>query len=96
MRAKLILHEKNVDERNNIVEMKIWQLPQPTFDSPAGFKYSLVYIDHNVRVIGYDNAEGKGDHRHIKGREESYRFHSLRKLVADFFKDIDRYKGGKL
>jgi hypothetical protein len=43
------------------------------------------------RVIGYDNAEGKGDHRHYDDREKPYTFRSLRKLVEDFSKDIERY-----
>ena len=31
---------------------------------PFGIKYSVVYIKDGKRVLGYDNAEGKGDHKH--------------------------------
>jgi len=44
--------------------MKIWQVPVSE-DKPHGYKYSLVYIVGGERLIGYDNAEGKGDHRHF-------------------------------
>ena len=44
------------------------------------------------RVIGYDNGEGKGDHRHHSGKEEAYRFESIDKLFDDFLEDVRRYK----
>jgi hypothetical protein len=96
MKAKLARHEKIIDELGNIIEIKMWQLSEPTEDKPHGYKYSLVYIVEDIRVVGYDNAEGKGDHRHIKGVIESCRFISLRKLAHDFYKDVERYKRGEL
>ncbi len=94
MKAKLIRHEKVIDELGNNIEIKMWQLPKPTKDRPHGYKYSLVYIADDERIIGYDNAEGKGEHRHIRERVEPYRFVSIKKLVQDFYSDIERYKGG--
>lgn len=96
MRAELIRHNRIIDEIGNIVEIKLWQLPNPTPDKPHGFKYSLVYIVGNKRIIGYDNSEGKGDYRHVKGVVEPYRFTSLEKLSEDFKQDIERYKRGVL
>ena len=96
MRAKLIRHEKVIDELGNTVEIKMWKLPKATKDKPYGYKYSLVYIVDDERIIGYDNAERKEDHRHIGGRVEPYRFVSLRKLAHDFYRDIERYKRGEL
>jgi len=96
MKAQLIRHEQVIDELGNVIEVKMWRLPASTDDRPHGYKYSLVYIVDDIRVIGYDNAEGKGDHRHIRGKIESYNFISLRKLAHDFYKDIEKYKGGKL
>jgi hypothetical protein len=92
MKAKLIRHEKVIDELGNTVEMKMWELPESAQDRPHGYKYSLVYIVDDMRVIGYDNAEGRGDHRHIKGVIEPYKFISLQKLTQDFYRDIERYK----
>jgi len=65
----------------------------PSTEKPYGYKYSLVYIVEDTRVIGYDNAEGKGDHRHIRGKTEPYKFVSLRKLANDFYRDIERKRG---
>ncbi|OGW41369.1 MAG: hypothetical protein A2Y97_04935 [Nitrospirae bacterium RBG_13_39_12] len=96
MRAKIIRHEKIIDELGNTVEIKMWQLSQPSMEKPHGYKYSLVYIVEDTRVIGYDNAEGKGDHRHIRGKTEPYKFVSLRKLANDFYRDIERYKRGEI
>lgn len=63
-----------------------------TVDKPYGFKYSLVYIVNNKRIVGYDNAVGKGDHRHYKEREEPYLFVSLEKLAEDFYRDVENTK----
>jgi len=91
MKAQLITHDKVTDELGHTVEVKLWQVPVSEH-TPHGYKYSLVYIVNNQRVIGYDNERGKGDHRHLKGREEAYRFAGIRQLVADFRKDIATYK----
>ncbi len=96
MKADLVRREKIIDELENTIEIKMWRLPEPTEDRPHGYKYSLVYIVEDMRVIGYDNAEGKGDHRHIKGKTEPYRFVNLRKLAHDFYTDLEKYKRGEL
>lgn len=95
MKAQLIRRDKNVDELGNTIELKMWRLTQPTEDKPHGYKYSLVYIVAGTRVIGYDNAEGRGDHRHYEGKEEPYRFRSLRQVAQDFYSDVERYKRGE-
>jgi len=91
MRAKKIKHDKITDELGNTVEIKIWSVPS-TPDKPDGYKYSLVYIVNGQRVFGYDNTEGRGHHRHSGTLEETYKFISLKKLSADFIKDIENYK----
>ena len=90
------MHVKLEDAENDTIEIKIWQLPEPTEDKLHGYKYSLVYIVDGERIIGYDNAEGKGDHRHCKEIEKPYRFKDIDRLLQDFYKDIELYKGGKL
>ena len=42
-------------------------------------------------MLRYDNEAGKGDHRHIGDREQSYRFVDPDRLVADFFADVRRW-----
>jgi len=44
--------------------------------------------------LGYDNAEGKKDHKHINGRETKYEFLGIRQLIEDFFSDIEKIKRG--
>ena len=90
-KAKLIIKEKVEFQDGDIAEMKVWEVPK-TEDKLHGYKYSFAYIRHGKRVIGYDNAEGKGDHRHYREHEEDYRFTTVRELIKDFFKDIDDYK----
>lgn len=95
MKARLVRYDKGYDEDGNIVEVKLWEV-KATPDKPYGYKYSLVYIVKGKRVIGYDNAEGKGDHRHYGDKTEPYKFEGLEKLAEDFYSDIQRYKEGRL
>jgi hypothetical protein len=53
-------------------------------------KYSLFYGRDGVRIVGYDNERGKGDHKHLGVMETRYRFVSVEKLVADFLADVER------
>jgi hypothetical protein len=94
MKAKLIKHIKIREDSGNIIEIKLWQVPVSA-DKPQGYKYSLVYIVKGERVIGYDNAEGKGDHKHNRKSMEYYKFKTIRRLIGDFMKDINVYKNKK-
>ena len=76
-----------------IVEMKIWKLPESDAERPHGLKYRLFYGHGGIRIVGYDNERGKGDHRHIGRRESAYEFESVEKLIADFLADVARYRG---
>ena len=95
MKAELVYHEKKYFSDGSFQEIKIWKVDESK-DKPHGLKYSFAYIVNNERVVGYDNAEGKGDHKHYKGKEYLYKFQSLEKIWNDFKNDIGRYKGGKL
>ncbi len=96
MKAELIEHSRVIDESGNTVEINLWKLPKPTEDKPHGYKYSLVYIVENERIIGYDNAESKGDHTHIRGTVKPYKFSDVWKLIQDFYRDIEKFKRGEL
>lgn len=95
MKAELVYHEKKYFSDGSFQEIKIWKIVKST-DKLHGLKYSFAYIVNNERVVGYDNAEGKGDHKHYKGKEYPYKFQNLEKLWRDFKNDIERYKGGRL
>jgi hypothetical protein len=47
---------------------------------------------YGKRVIGYDNSERKGDHRHYGDAEEPYGFTTLRQLTDDFLNDVEQIK----
>jgi len=91
MKATLVNHVKVRDKRDNIVETRMWQVT-PTLDKPHGYKYSLVYIVDGFRVIGYDNGEGQGDHRHFGDKQQLYNFTTLKQLARDFLEDVETWK----
>ena len=70
MKARRIFFDKAVLPDNSIVEMPIWQLPKPSPERPHGFKYRLFYGREGLRIVGYGNECGKGDHKHL-GEVES-------------------------
>jgi hypothetical protein len=94
-RAKLLFHRKNIESNGDIIEMKIWQVPDSK-DKPHGLKYSLVYIQNGKRVVGFDNAEGKGDHKHYGGKECCYDFTSVDNLIKDFYSMIEKIRSDRL
>jgi Family of unknown function (DUF6516) len=92
MRASKVLHTKEI-KGEEVVEIKIWQVPKSD-DKPFGIKYSIVYIKDGKRVLGYDNAEGKGDHKHFRANETPYKFSSIWNLLRDFKKELKQIRGG--
>ncbi len=91
MKAKPFIMRKRVFPNRDIIEIKSWHVSK-TPDKPHGFKYSLVYIKEGKRIIGYDNAERKGDHRHYEDKVYHYEFKSIDKLFEDFFNDVRRVR----
>ena len=67
-------------------------VPRPVPPSEHGFKYRLVFVRDGVRVVGYDNERGKGDHRHLGDTERPYRFKDVPKLLDDFMRDVEASK----
>lgn len=57
--------------------------------APAGYPIPF-YGRDGVRIVGYDNERGKGDHKHLGAVETRYRFESVEKLVTDFLADVER------
>lgn len=72
-----------------IVEMVVWQVPEPVPPSEHPFKYRLVFVRDGERVVGYDNERGKGDHKHLGQRELRYKFVDIDTLMADFLRDVE-------
>ena len=93
MRAEILLEERIELPDGAVVEIVIRRLPRPTPDRRHGLKYRL-YLGRRGRcLVRYDNESGKGDHKHVGGKERPYRFVSVRKLREDFWADVVR-RGG--
>ena len=48
-----------------------------------------VYAVDGVRVVGFDNERGKGDHCPLNGRELPYTFTTVDAWVEDFIAAVD-------
>lgn len=94
MKARLILHRKRVFDDDAVQELQLWEVPSPVKGSSHSLKYSLFYGRNGIRLVGYDNEAGKGDHRHYEALEEKYNFTNVRRLVADFLADVAALRGG--
>ncbi len=90
MKAALVYRVKSLLASGAVVEMVIWRLPKPDSERPHGYKYRLYYGRSGQRIVSYDNERGKGDHRHIHGIEEPYRFETVDRLIEDFLADVAR------
>jgi hypothetical protein len=95
MKAEMLFHQRVGYDHGAIVEMVIWRVPLPVPPSTHGLKYSLFYGRPGVRMAGYDNERGKGDHRHVQGAETPYRFTTVEQLMSDFWSDVRALRGGK-
>ena len=48
----------------------VLRVPEPVRPSEHGFKCRATYAIDGVRVVGFDNERGKGDHCHVRGSSE--------------------------
>jgi len=94
MKAELIVRERYTHKASGFVEIVIWRVPQPVPPCTHYFKYRLVYIVDDQRVVGFDNERGKGDHYHFGGDEYAYFFRDIATLIADFDATVDRWNNG--
>jgi hypothetical protein len=89
LKARLLLRTRNA-VHGGVVEMMVWSVPSPVPPSQHAFKYRLVFVRDGQRLVGYDNERGKGDHKHLGGREYRYRFTDIDTLVGDFLRDVEK------
>ncbi|MBI1820318.1 MAG: hypothetical protein HY036_10495 [Nitrospirae bacterium] len=82
MKGQLLQYRKFTDELGHTIEMKLWKV-SVSKEKPHGYKYSLVYIVNDQRVIGYDNHEMRTDHRHYGKDVEPYQFETIEKLTQE-------------
>jgi hypothetical protein len=84
MSAELITRFKNITPDGGVIELVVWKVPTPVPPTEHGFKYRAVYAMDGVRIVGFDNERGKGDHCHLDGQELPYTFTGVDQLVEDF------------
>lgn len=91
MKAKLLARTKEVRDDGSIIEIVVWELPEPLPPSRHCYKYRLFYGSAAEHRIRYDNERGKGDHRHVGSAEFEYVFRSVEDLLDDFETDIQNW-----
>jgi Family of unknown function (DUF6516) len=93
MKATLITRFKDVTPDGGVIELVVWRVPEPVSPSEHRFKYRAAYAIDGVRVVGFDNERGKGDHCHVRGVERRYTFVSIEQLIEDFIAAVDAARG---
>lgn len=93
MKARRIFYDRMDYPDGTILEMNIWEVPEPVERSAHLLKYSLFYGRPGERLVGYDNERGKGDHRHVEGRETPYVFTTPETLMEDFLAAVEKLRG---
>ena len=92
MKAVLLARTKDVRGDGCIVEVVVWELPEPLPPSTHPFRYRLYYGAEGDSRVRYDNERGKGDHRHIGEKVENYTFTTIDQLLDDFERDIANWR----
>ncbi|HUN41770.1 MAG TPA: DUF6516 family protein [Acetobacteraceae bacterium] len=88
MKARLLFDRRIAMSERAFAELVLWEVPQSVRGSAHSYKYRLAFVTNGVCVLRYDNEAGKGNHVHISGQEQPYRFTGPDRLVADFFADV--------
>ena len=92
MRARLLVDQRIILSDHEFAEIVVWELATPLRGSAHDLKYRLALVVNGECVLRYDNEVGKGDHRHAGSQERAYQFESIEKLLADFERDIARWR----
>lgn len=92
MAATQIFRDRRVFEDGCLIEIVIWQVPEPVPPTDHSFKYRLFYGRKGERIVGYDNERGKGDHRHLGSNEQPYAFSTIAQLLNDFERDVASFR----
>ncbi|MQW35546.1 toxin-antitoxin system TumE family protein [Sinorhizobium meliloti] len=93
MKAQLLQRSRTEISESAFYEVVVWHVPSRVPGSVHPYKYRLALVIEGECVLRYDNERGKGDHRHMLGKEEPIEFISLAALLADFKADAERILG---
>lgn len=95
MKATLITRDKRTIN-GTITEVVAWKIEKPVPGCNHNFKYRFYFgMLDGTCIIRYDNERGKGDHKHVEGKEVAYIFRSLPQAFRDFNEDKERWLHGK-
>lgn len=83
-KATLVIDRKDNLTDGGIIQAIVWELPVPLKGSLHRFKYRLYFGRDGICLVRFDNEQGKGDHKHIKGIESPYLFKDISTLLKDF------------
>jgi hypothetical protein len=92
MKAVELVRRRDVYSESAFAELVLWRVPTPVHRSLHPYEYRLAYVVDGVCVIRYDNEVGKGDDRHFGRKVNVYSFATPDALLADFQRDIARWK----
>jgi len=92
MKAEVLLDERHVIASDAFVELVVWRTPRPVRGSKHRLKYRLALVVASKCILRYDNEAGKGDHRHVGGKEFVYQFQSYEQLLTDFWADVEAWR----
>jgi hypothetical protein len=93
--AELITRFKDVTPDGGVIELVVWRVPSPVPPTIHRYKYRAAYAVGGVRLAGFNNERGKGDHCHIGDREVPYTFTTVQQLVEDFIAAVDAARSAK-
>lgn len=88
MSATLITRFTDIAAEGGVIELVVWRVPEPIAPSIHQFKYRAVYAVGGVRLVGFDNERGKGDHWHLHDRERACEFSTVEKVIEDFISAV--------
>ena len=90
MKAALLVRERVPFGQDSFAELVLWRLVTPVPRSLHPYKYRLAFVFREECLLRYDNEAGKGDHRHLRGKESVFVFESPEKLIQDFLREARR------
>ncbi len=89
MKAERIERKRHVTEKGNLIITGIWKIPRSKY-YPEGIKYSFQFISNNKRILGYDNYNNEGHHKHMYHKKEKFDFTNMKYLKERFTKEVER------
>lgn len=85
-----LLRRRIIYSEDAFAELVLWELATPLAASFHPYKYRLAFVLRGECVLRFDNEAGKGDHKHVRGREIPFAFTGVEALLAAFQRDIER------